>query len=361
MDEVEPVRTGTRMEIAFGVLSAHEPQETVKQLVCSLGDRDPIIVHHDYSKQPRFTLAGTRAYLIPDFIETSWGSAALPRAIFHLIRTALKRSHFHYFQLLSASCLPLRPIDELRGHLSAGRHAIYADIINLDSDERAMMSHGHRVFCRTGKHGSRLLNWSRRCYLGNDPVTVQQANLGIVERSRPHAGLTARQWLGKKIHHAARAGLLDTHPFRGDTAPLVGSLWFCLRRDVCEYLVHQEESNPLIPFLMGLKVCDEILFPTILGNSPFASVPSNHLVSDFIGSHPRPFDEGDLQTLARSEKFFARKFEVAPRDRIRQSVLERLECLKHGDSPMRPKHPSALARSLPKWSKEQDDRASDPT
>ena len=165
----------------------------------------------------------------------------MPRAIFHLIRTALARSHFDYFQLLSGSCLPLRPVDELRTHLEAGWKPIHADVLNLDSDERVMMSHGHRVFCRAEKLASRLLSRSRRWYLGDDPITVQEANLGIHDRPDPDSQLTAWQWLGKQIHQAARAGLLDNHPFHGDTAPLVGSLWFCLRRDVCEYLVEQED------------------------------------------------------------------------------------------------------------------------
>ena len=313
------------MEIAFGVLSAKEPEEAVKQLVESLSEDGPVIVHHDYSKQLRFDLPRAHAYVIPDYVETSWGSPGLPRAIFHLIRTALARSHFDYFQLLSGSCLPVRPVDELRTHLQTGWKPIHADVLNLDSDERVMMSHGHRVFCRAEKLASRLLSRSRRWYLGDEPITVQEANLGIHDRPDPASQLTAWQWLGKQIHQAARAGLLDNHPFHGDTAPLVGSLWFCLRRDVCEYLVEQEASSALVPYLMSLKVCDEILFPTLLGNSPFDIAPSNHLVNDFIGSHPRPFNAGDLQTLVSTDKFFARKFETDINDEVRLQVLRRLE------------------------------------
>lgn len=312
------------MEIAFGILSSKEPAASVRQLVSSLGKDDPIIVHHDYSKQPGFSLPRRDAYLIPDYVNTSWGSPDLARAIFHLIRTALARSRFEYFQLLSASCLPLRPVDELRLHLAQGGHAVHADLLNLDNDERVMMSHGHRVFCRAEKLASRLLSRSRRWYLGEQPVAVQRANLSIHDRPDPDAQLTAWQWLGKQVHVAARAGLLDDHPFQGDLAPLIGSLWFCLRRDVCEYLVRQENS-PLTSYLMGLKVCDEILFPTLLGNNDFDIVPSNHLVNEFVGSHPRPFDSKDLQALARSGRFFARKFRNDPEDEARVRVLKRME------------------------------------
>jgi hypothetical protein len=312
------------MEMAFGVLSAKEPREAVMQLVASLGHDDAVIIHHDFSKQPEFELPQTQAYLIPDFVETDWGSSGFVRAIFRLIRTALERSHFDYFQLLSASCLPLRPIDELRSHLAGGQAAIHADILNLDSDERVMMSHGHRVFCRAETLASRLLGRSRRWYFGNDPVTIQQSNLGIHDRSDPKAQLTPWQWLGKQVHIAARAGLLDHHPFHGDSTPFVGSVWFCLRRDVCEYLVQQEESSSLVPYLLSLKLCDEILFATLLGNSGFDIAASNHLVNDFVGSHPRCFDEHDLPALARSDKFFARKFDTDAGDVSRQGVLRQL-------------------------------------
>ena len=100
------------MEIAFGILSSQEREESVRQLVHSLGDADPVFVHQDLSKQPEFSLAGTHAYLIPDYVKTTWGSAELARAILHLIQTALQRSRFDYFQLLSASCLPCLVRDE---------------------------------------------------------------------------------------------------------------------------------------------------------------------------------------------------------------------------------------------------------
>lgn len=313
------------MEVAFGVLSANEPAAAIAQLVDSLGKDDQVIVHHDYSRQPGFGLPYGRAYVIPDFVETGWGSPGLPRAIFHLIRTALRRSRFDYFQLLSGSCLPLRPVRELKRHLAQRGAAIHADVLNLDTDERAMMSHGHRVFCRAERLAARLLGRSRRWYLGHDPTTVQQANLGIHERPDPSAQLTVKQWFGRQVHLAARIGMLDDHPFHGDMAPYVGSLWFCLRRDVCEHLVRQEASDPIVPYLLDLKVCDEILFPTLLGNSRLDLAPSNHVVNDFIGPHPRIINESDLDNLAGSGKFFARKFDTDLGDVPRRRVLRQLD------------------------------------
>ncbi len=313
------------MRLAFGILCAPEAPDVVRQLVASLGDEDPILVHHDPSKQPAFSLAGTRAWMVPDPVQTGWGTPGLPQAIFHLIRCALERESFDYFQLLSGTCLPLRPIPELKRYLAARRAPVHADLVNLDQAARVLMSHGHRVFCRDQTLAARILGRSRRWYLGEDPVTVQEANLGIHERPRGSTQLTALQWLGKQVHAAARVGLLDSHPFHGDTAPFVGSLWFCLRRDACEYLVRQEHENAFVPYLYDLKVCDEILFPTLLGNSGFSVAPSNHLVNEFIGAHPRVFDERDRALLATSDRFFARKFAARADDPLREAVLGRLD------------------------------------
>lgn len=335
------------MEIAFGILSSSEPARSVTQLVDALGGTDPVFVHHDFSKQPDFQVDRPQAFVIPDFMETGWGTPGFVRAIFHLIRTALARSDFDYFQLLSGSCLPLKPVTDLKRHLALHGAPINADLLDLDADDRVMMSHGHRVFCRAGKPAARLLRRSRRWYLGDDPVATQQANLGIHQPPGLGAGLSTLQWLGRQVHLAARAGFLDDHPFQDDVTPFVGCLWFCLRRDVCEYLVRQEQTCPLVPYLLGLDLCDEILFPTLLGNSGFIIAPSSHHVSDFVGSHPRPFVESDLPALAQSDRFFARKFNPDPvdaADAARRGVLARLQAAPRPAPRKRPAEEAVFAQ-----------------
>ena len=311
------------MEIAYGILSANEPVGAVRQLVRTLGDDDPVFVHHDFSRQARFDLDCPGAYVIPDYRHTGWGTPGFVRAVFHLVRTALERSRFDYFQLLSGSCLPTRPTADLKRHLAATDVAVHADLIDLDADVEATMSHGHRVFCRADRPAARILRRARRWYFADRFATEHRANLGI-QRLDPTQPLRPLQRLGRRIHLAARSGALDQHPFHARVTPYVGCLWFCLRRDACEYLVRQEHENGLMPYLLALPLCDEIVFPTLLGNSGFASAGSNHLVNRFDGPHPRQFDPGDLPALARSDRHFARKFRPDPHDPVRRSVIESL-------------------------------------
>ncbi|MBA3479953.1 MAG: hypothetical protein H0T52_16385 [Lautropia sp.] len=313
------------MDVAFGILSSWESPPAVSQMVDCLASHGSVFIHHDYSKQPDFPRLLSHAYVIQHFTETGWGSPGFVQAVFQLIRTALERSDFDFFQLLSGSCLPIRPIPDLMKHLASNGSPIRADVVDLDTDERVLMSHGHRVLCRADALAFRLLGRARRWYLGSNPITIHHANLGIPRRAEFAAKLTALQWVGRQIHSAARAGLLDKHPFRSAVKPFVGSLWFCLRRDVCEFLVQQEQSNPLMPYLLSLNLCDEIVFPTLLGNSKFAVGASNHLVNDFVDAHPRVFVGRDLPALADSGKFFARKFSGNVNDETRQTVLRQIE------------------------------------
>jgi hypothetical protein len=309
--------------MAFGVLCATERQEVVRQLLRALGRGDDVFVHHDFSKQPVFDLAGTGAHVIADPVVTGWGTAGFCGAIFHLLRTALRQSDFDYLQLLSGNCLPLKPIAALKAHLERSDTAIHAELIALDRDERAMLSHGHRAYCRDGRPLAGLLRRSRRWYLGPNPVTRQQANLGIEDRSVPATRLQPIAWAGRQIHRAARAGLLDRHPFGPGFAAYIGSTWFCLRRDACEYLVAQEHSHAALPYLLELHACDEILFPTLLGNSGLSTAPSMHVVNDFSGLHPQPFSLPDLARLERSDRFFGRKFRDDAHDPVRTALLRR--------------------------------------
>lgn len=311
------------MQIAYGILSANEPVGAVRQLVRALGDDDPVFVHHDFSRQPDFALDCPDAYVIPDYRQTGWGTPGFVRAVFHLVRTALALSRFDYFQLLSGSCLPTRPTADLKRHLAVADVAIHSDLLDLDADLEATMSHGHRVFSRADRPAARLLHRARRWYFAGRDTTVHRANLGV-QRLDPAEPLRPLQWLGRRIHLAARTGALDEHPFRGGVTPYVGCLWFCLRRDACEYLVRQENESVLMPYLLSLPLCDEIVFPTLLGNSGFGIAGSNHLVNRFDGPHPRQFTPDDLPAIARSDRHFARKFRPDPGDPVRRSVIESL-------------------------------------
>jgi len=68
-------------------------------------------------------------------------------------------------------------------------------------------------------------------------------------------------------------------------------------------------------------VPDEFCFQTLLANEGWRIGESNHLISRFEDAHPVMLGLPDLPVLARSPRFFARKFPDEPSAPVRRAVL----------------------------------------
>lgn len=55
---------------------------------------------------------------------------------------------FDYFQLLSGTCLPIKPIAAFENFVEKSNSDVNMDMMCLDQDVEAMMSHGFRMFAR---------------------------------------------------------------------------------------------------------------------------------------------------------------------------------------------------------------------
>ena len=193
------------MRILFGIMSAVQPAATVASLVDALGPKHPVMLHHDWAQQPDFRLQRPNLSYVEEPERTGWANWGFSRGILRLVREAMARERFDYFQLLSGSCLPTRPTADLKRHLAVANVAIHSDLLDLDADLEATMSHGHRVFCRADRPAARLLHRARRWYFAGRDTTVHRANLGV-QRLDPAEPLRPLQWLGRRIHLAARTG-----------------------------------------------------------------------------------------------------------------------------------------------------------
>jgi len=89
----------------------------------------------------------------------------------------------------------------------------------------------------------------------------------------------------------------------------------CLQKKHVNYILEFVENNPSVKkFFKRVWGPDEIFYPTILLNSPLRTsiVNGSTLYFDYSeGSpHPKNLTKADLETLKRSGKFFARKFDL---------------------------------------------------
>jgi hypothetical protein len=314
------------MKLAFGILSARENPAAVAQLVDSLGPRALVVIHHDVSKSPPPELGDRpNVRFVSDPVRTQWGEWSLCEAILRLLRDALTDPDWGYFQLLSGSCLPIKRLDVFERSLEASRTEANVDMVALDEDPVALMSHGFRAYAPADTTRHRVLRRLRRWYLGDRPQWIDRQGLGFaLPPDDRRLGTSARLALGGMRLVTAGSAPGFAHPFNDRLRCFVGSTWWGANRAVCRYLASQPEDGPLQRFFKRVLIPDEFYFQTLLGNSGFAVGESNHMISRFDEAHPTRIDTDALPTLAASPRFFARKFPDDPTAAVRLALLGKL-------------------------------------
>lgn len=313
------------MNLAFGILSALERPESIVQLVDALGADDCVVIHHDERKSARPALRRDNVRFVDGSARTAWGEWSLCEAILRLMRTALEDSSWGYFQLLSGSCLPIKPIDAFRRHVEVTSADVNMDLTALDDDPVALMSHGFRAYAARGSVRHRVLRRLRRWYLGADPDWNDREGLGFaVRRGRQAMTPGARLALGamRRLSHGTLPGF--DHPFDLRRRCFVGSTWWGARRAVCEFIVSQPAEAVLQQYFRGVLIPDEFYFQTLVGNAGCRIDASNHLISRFDESHPVRLGVSDLPAIDASPRFFGRKFPDDPQAEVRGEVMARV-------------------------------------
>jgi hypothetical protein len=312
------------LRIVFGIMSATQSAAAVTQLAEVL-DPHRVVVHHDYEKRADFRVDAPNVEMVTEPKVTGWGTWGFSEAIFHTVRYALEHHDFDYFQLLSPTCLPIRPVEEFEAFVATDPADAHVDRMEVDGDDDTLMTFGYRTYLPGSSLRFRLLRRARSWYFGDDSDLVQTQSLSMLKRrsepgGRPsslgaRAGLALTRWVAD--------GRLGGHPFGPGFRPMIGGVFFGARRNVCEHLVRMSEGQGSLEFFRGLHIVDETLFPTLLANSGFTLGPSNHAINAFNAEgSPRWIEPADLDTLIATGRYFGRKFIDDPDAPIRQRVLE---------------------------------------
>ena len=311
------------VRIVFAVMSATQQGATVAQLAQALSPH-VVLIHHDYTKKKDFQVDLPNVRMVPNPMVTGWGSWGLSRGIFHTIEHALRTLDFDYLHLMSPTCLPIRPIAELEAWVAKGDVDIHADMFEVERDEATLMNFGYRAYARGGSLKYRALGRLRRHYFGEDAELLQSCSLSLLsrtpERTARGNGVLDRIALGAT--HAAARGWLGANPFNPTLRPMIGSLWIGMSRRVCEYLMRIRHSDPVGGYFAHLKIVDEMLFPTLLANSPFRVGPALHSVNHFdVFGSPFWIKDEDLTRMFATGRFLARKFPDDPTAPVRLRAL----------------------------------------
>ncbi len=234
------------MRVAFLILAHNNPAH-LGRLITALShqnthcflhiDKKSTILPATFRDAPSVSLSNNR-------YKVYWGDFSMIMAILALIEQAVQHPlHFDRLVLLSGADYPVKPIDQIVEFFIQNGNREYINITRMPDEE-------------AGKPLRRLT------------------------RYKIHEGGSLVHRLTFKI--LSKAGLApQTRPYAdalGSFTPYGGSTWWALTREACLHIIDVIERNPsLYKYFRNTHYPDEMLFHTILGNSPFQNHISRNL------------------------------------------------------------------------------------
>ncbi|MGC4234971.1 MAG: beta-1,6-N-acetylglucosaminyltransferase [Niabella sp.] len=233
-------------------------------------------------------------FFVKNRVKVHWGGRSTVMAIVHAIEE-IKSSGISYdfINLISAQDYPIKPIQELVDYLDDHKKKNFIFYATEQDDGRKWMEDSRARFNRyhftdfnfKGRYlVQRFLNWL----------------------------------LPPRIHPVFRK-------FYGGNC----STWWTLDSE-CAYFVAQvvRENTRLRRYIKLTWGIDEILFPTLIMNSHFASSTENknfrYIDWSEGNAHPKILTSADFDALAQSNDFFARKFDIEQDSEILDLIDARL-------------------------------------
>ena len=301
-----PLRSGIRcVAFAYHIL-AHKQPDQVARLIRALQHPDDCFVLHFDRRAPaslhalsRELARDNRNVLVQRPRAVIWGGPAISDLQTEAMQLALE-------------------------HAPAWRH-----FVNLTGQDFPLTSRAERQTRLAAAPGRSYLSWF-------DPLaTTQWSNARErLERHHLHAPWLARllgvPGLGRRLR--AILGWQNRLPYwpgRRRRLPVFfkyygGSNYMVLARAACRYLVSAPEAKRIRTWLSSAAHPDEIVFQSVLLNSPLASTLENRdwREIDFPphDPHPRTLTQADWPRLRDSRQLFARKFDIA----VDATILDRI-------------------------------------
>jgi hypothetical protein len=269
-----------------------------------------------------FPLTAPNVLFVPEPRRTGWNFFGFVDGIFHALRYALRHLDFDYLQLLSPSCLPIKPLQQFEAHVSGPAEAHFCSI-DLLHDRDAMMSVGYRAFTPEKSLRFRIFRRLSQTYFGRSGGRRDEAGVWL----RTGGGSSA----AARVVHLAFTMLswrwVGRHIFDARFPPYYGSTWFGARRHVVAGLLELFERPGLRDYFCRLCIADEFLIPTLLMHLRPVHGPMNHHIQMFEGAHTGLIAEGHFDQLRKRPAYFARKFPDDAAATVRLRVLDELACV----------------------------------
>src|SRR6056297_553534 len=262
------------------VMLCHTALHRASQVARHWAERDcPIVIHVDKQvDRARFDAFQKELADLPNVrfsrrVHCEWGTWSLVRASQMASKQLLREfPGVRHVYLSSGSCLPLRPVEELRAYLAARPMTDFIESVTIrDVDWTVGGLNDERFKFRFP------FSWKRHRFLFDKCVELQR-----------------------------RFGLLRKTP--DDVVPHLGSQWWCLTRQTLTAILEDPRRNELEAYFKLVWIPDESYYQTLVRNYS-RSIESRSLTLskfDFQGK-PHVFYDDHLHLLRRSDCFVARK------------------------------------------------------
>ena len=312
------------MKIVFGLLSSKDSAAAVEQFAKAVWPH-VVLVHHDFSKFQDFDAQAENIHLVDQHVPTAWGDWSLVNATLVLMRQALDRFEFNYFQLVSESCLPIRPVSEFAAYLKTHRPAVMMNRFPVEGGLE-LYNFGWRYFS-TLTLFQRIMRRAGAMCLGKNGGWRTAMGVNLRLAATDQAGWRGR--LGKRVGtlilRLFQSRLFSDFPNRVVATCWVGSQWFGASRAATAKLLKARWAAPaLAGHYAACPVPDESYFHTLVAVCNVGSViEGNHYTSwAAAGSGPDQLALSDLPGMVSSQLFFARKLSLNPRCPLRLALVE---------------------------------------
>lgn len=304
--------------ILFVVLSAVTPAATLDQLARALHPHQ-VLVHHDFSQAADFRLEAENAQFVPEPRRTGWGTYGLVQGIFHSMEYADARLDFDYLQLLSPTCLPIRPLREFEAHVSGAADAHFG-AIDLINDLECLMTIGYRAFTPPSTFRHRVMSRLSREYFRASDARRDEAGVQL----QTGGGVGLIPFVARTTIRSLSRAFIHASPFGSAMHPFFGAAWFGARRHIVRAMVQKFHEIEARDYFSRIQIGEEFLIPTMLMDLTRSSTRGslNHYIHPYVGAHTGLIKESDLKALQASPAFLARKFPDDPQSPVRQSVLQ---------------------------------------
>lgn len=271
------------MKISF-LLLAHEHPEKIRPLInCLLVSGSNIFLHYDKNTPHNIEkhIASWNTDSLPGkifIVQRScikWGEWSIVQATLNCLDSAIKNDNSDYFMLISGSCMPVKPIVQLRSVLESSKKD-YIETVNATI--KRWVTGGIQKKRWELYH---FFNWRLhpRCF----SLSLKLQKIIKIKRTLP-----------------------------ANHVPHIGSQWWCLRKSTIIKIMDFIKKNPsALTFYRRTCIPDEHFFQTIVANL----VPASEIVPTPLTKYsfnswgiPRVYYEDEYaELLLTAKEYFVRK------------------------------------------------------